>query len=66
MFKKLISPIQLWLLSRGQCVGCGMPLSKAKSEKHSETNDKITCSCGRIFIYDTKKKSYRRALFSEI
>lgn len=66
MFKKLITPIQLWLLSRGQCVGCGMPLSNAKSVKHSESTNKITCSCGRIFIYDNQKKSYRRALFSEI
>ncbi|MCE7897599.1 MAG: hypothetical protein DPW11_04070 [bacterium] len=66
MFKKLITPIQLWLLSRGQCVGCGMPLAKANSVKHSESTNKITCSCGRIFIYDTQKRSYRRALFSEI
>lgn len=66
MFKKLITPIQLWLLSRGQCVGCGMSLAKASSVNHSESTNKITCSCGRIFIYDTQKRSYRRALFSEI
>lgn len=66
MFKKLITPIQLWLLSRGQCVGCGTALAKATSVKHGESTNKITCSCGRIFIYDTQKRSYRRALFSEI
>lgn len=66
MFKKLITPIQMWLLGRGQCVGCGMPLKKAKSEKRDNTSNKITCQCGRIFIYDTQKRSYRRALFSEI
>lgn len=66
MFKKLIMPIQMWLLSRGQCVGCGSPLSKAKSQKRNDSTNKVTCSCGRIFIYETKKKTYRRALFSEI
>ncbi|MBP9702049.1 hypothetical protein KBD69_00030 [Candidatus Woesebacteria bacterium] len=66
MFKKLITPIQLWLLSRGQCVGCGTTLSKVQSVKLTTNTDKITCSCGRIFIYDTQKKTYRRALFSEI
>lgn len=66
MFKKLITPIQMWLLSRGQCVGCGAALAKAKSVKRDAATNKITCQCGRIFIYDTKKSSYRRALFSEI
>ena len=66
MLKKLITPIQMWLLAHGQCVGCGMPLSKAASTTHDATHSKVTCNCGRIFIYDTSKKSYRRALFSEI
>jgi DNA-directed RNA polymerase subunit RPC12/RpoP len=66
MFKKLITPIQLWLLARGQCVGCGATLSKVQSAKLTENTDKITCTCGRIFIYDTQKKTYRRALFSEV
>ncbi len=66
MFKKLITPIQLWLLARGQCVGCGTPLTKGKSEKRDHSTAKITCSCGRIFIYDETQKTYRRALFSEI
>lgn len=57
MFKTLISPIQSWLLSRGQCVGCGKPLEKKA---------KYTCKCGRIFIYDEKTQKFRRALFSEI
>lgn len=66
MFKKLITPIQMWLLSRGQCVGCGASLSRAKATSTNSDSDKITCQCGRIFIYDKKKSSYRRALFSEI
>lgn len=66
MFKKLITPIQMWLLSHGQCVGCGMPLTKAQSVSRGDGTNKITCNCGRIFIHDPKKSSYRRALFSEI
>ena len=57
MLKSVIAPIQAWLLSKGQCVGCGRTLGKDK---------KNTCKCGRIFIYDQKTKTYRRALFSEI
>jgi len=66
MLKNVIAPIQAWLLSRNQCVGCGTPLSKAKVVKRDATTDKVTCKCGRIFIYDKKKKTYRRALFSEV
>lgn len=65
MFKNVIAPIQLWLLSRGQCVGCGALLEKGKHEARPD-GDKITCKCGRIFIYETATKKYRRALFSEV
>jgi len=66
MFKNIIAPVQAWLLSRGQCVGCGVPLKKGKATKGKGDNQKITCKCGRIFIYDTKSKKYRRALFEEV
>lgn len=66
MLKSVIAPVQAWLLSRGQCVGCGMPLSKGVKAKHKPGSSKVTCKCGRIFIYDEKQKTYRRALFSEI
>lgn len=66
MFKNIIAPVQTWLLSRGQCVGCGMPLSKAKRVKRKDESEKVTCKCGRIFIYDSKAKKYRRALFEEV
>lgn len=57
MLKSIIAPIQSWLLAKGQCVGCGRTLGK---------DAKVTCKCGRIFIYDKLKKTHRRALFSEI
>jgi len=65
MIKNLISPIQAWLLSQGRCVGCGTPLSRGvKKEVRGKMT--VTCKCGRIFIYDGTKGTYRRALFDEV
>lgn len=65
MIKNLIAPIQAWLLSQKRCVGCGTPLSKGK-RKEVRGQTTVTCHCGRIFIHDKNKKTYRRALFDEI
>ena len=65
MFKNIIAPVQAWLLSRGQCVGCGIPLQKGKKIKRKDGSQKIVCKCGRIFIQTPKSKKYRRALFEE-
>ena len=66
MFKKIIAPVQAWLLAQGKCVGCGEPLTSAKKEKKGADQEKISCKCGRIYIFDTKTKKYRRALFEEV
>jgi hypothetical protein len=66
MLKNVIAPIQAWLLSQGRCVADGQPLEKGKKEKWREGLYKVTHSCGRVFIYDPKTNSYRRALQSEI
>lgn len=66
MFKNIIAPVQAWLLSRAKCVGCGMPLQKAKRQRGKNGTEKAICKCGRIFIYDKKTKKYRRALFEEV
>jgi hypothetical protein len=66
MFKKIIAPVQAWLLSQGKCVGCGKPLKKGKQEDRKDGTKKVTCKCGRIFIYNKKTKKYRRALFEEV
>ncbi|PIQ70403.1 hypothetical protein COS55_03435 [Candidatus Shapirobacteria bacterium CG03_land_8_20_14_0_80_40_19] len=66
MFKNIIAPVQAWLLSKGQCVGCGTSLSSGKVEKKPDGTEKIVCKCGRIFILDPKTKKYRRALFEEV
>ncbi len=67
MIKSVIAPIQAWLLSQGKCVGCGRELSKGKLENFKKGYKKVTCKkCGRIFIFDEKKKTYRRALLDEV
>lgn len=66
MFKKIIAPVQAWLLSQGKCVGCGKPLEGEKKENRKDGTEKITCKCGRIFVFDKKTKKYRRALFEEV
>lgn len=66
MFKNIIAPVQAWLLSRGQCVGCGMPLEKGTKGSSKKGEPTLTCKCGLIFIVDSKNNTYRRALLSEI
>jgi predicted nucleic acid-binding Zn-ribbon protein len=64
MFKNVIAPIQAWLLSQGRCVGCGKDLSAGKLSKSKDSKEKVTCSCGRIYIKYSGK--YRRALLEEV
>jgi len=66
MFKDVIAPIQAWLLSQGRCVGCGKELKEGSASKLKDGTEKITCSCGRIFIHDPKSKKFRRALLEEV
>ncbi|MBI4058994.1 hypothetical protein HY404_02010 [Candidatus Microgenomates bacterium] len=67
MIKQLISPVQAWLISQGRCVGCGRDLNPHKPQKSKVKGwEKVTCSCGRVFLFDSKAKKYRRALLSEI
>jgi len=65
MIKKLIAPIQAWLLSQKKCVGCATSLSKG-TRKLVRNNMTVTCRCGRIFVHDQQKDTYRRALFDEV
>jgi hypothetical protein len=61
MFKNVIAPMQAWLLSQGKCVGCGKPLNAQKGADIV----RVTCGCGRIYIYDPQSNKYRRATFNE-
>ena len=62
MFKNIIAPMQAWLLSQGKCVGCGKKLTKP----NQKTVARITCACGRIYMYDPQADKYRRATIDEI
>lgn len=68
MFKNIIAPVQAWLLSHGTCVGCGTPLVEGRTKPSPKIKgcDQVTCKCGRIFIFNPKTNTYRRALLSEI
>lgn len=66
MFKNVIAPVQAWLLSQGKCVGCGSPLSEAEKKGKKNGMDLVICKCKRGYFFDSTKKTYRRALQSEI
>ncbi|OGG11659.1 hypothetical protein A2Z00_01600 [Candidatus Gottesmanbacteria bacterium RBG_13_45_10] len=61
MFKNIIAPMQAWLLSQGKCVGCGRGLEKKKGNNLI----RVTCTCGRIYMYDAQANRYRRATLDE-
>jgi hypothetical protein len=61
MIKNIIAPVQAWLLSQKQCVGCGIPL-----EKGTQKGNQVTCKCRRVYVYDSQKDRYRRAEISEV
>jgi len=66
-FKKLVEPLQMWLLSNGRCVGCGKELLKVGKQKNKK-NQKvlIICECQRAYIYQKNNKEFRRALNKEL
>lgn len=65
MIKNVIAQLQMWLLSQGRCVGCGMPINKGKLTKKNPYL-LTTCKCGRIYIQKDKTSSYERAKISQI
>lgn len=66
MIRNIVAPVQAWMLSQGKCVGCGTPLVKGNVKKFKVKDKIVTCKCGRIFVFETQKKRYRRALLKEI
>lgn len=65
MFRNLIAPVQAWLLSQGQCVGCGMPLEQGSKRTGKDGLEIVTCKCGRGYV-KLGEKRYRRARASEL
>lgn len=66
MIKKILAPVQAWILLQGKCVGCGRNLSLAKKIERKDNTQKVICQCDRIFIFDKRKGRYKRANFSEL
>jgi len=65
MIKRIIAPVQAWILLQGKCVGCGRALAAAAKFERPDNSQKVVCGCGRIFIFDKRKGRYRRASFTE-
>ena len=66
MIKKVLVPVQAWVLLQGKCVGCGTNLTLGKKLERRDNTHQITCSCKRIFIFNKRTGKYRRAQFNEI
>jgi hypothetical protein len=67
MLKKLIAPLQESLIQRKMCAGCMRYLDEQHDRKTKiNQTEQVTCECGRIYIYDRRFDTYRRALESEV
>lgn len=66
MIKKILAPVQAWILLQGKCVGCGQNLSLGQRFERRNNTQKVICRCGRIFIFDKRRGKYHRATFEEI
>lgn len=65
MIKRILAPVQAWILLQGKCVGCGKNLSLGRKIERGDNTQKVICRCGRIFIFDKRRGRYRRANFAE-
>jgi len=65
MIKKILAPVQAWILLQGKCVGCGKNLSLGRKIERPDNTQKIICTCGRIYIFDKRSGKYKRAAFKE-
>lgn len=56
------------LLKRGRCVADAKSLAEGEREFYKGDGEKelVTCSCHRVYVYDKKLNSYRRAYFDEV
>lgn len=66
MIKRVLAPVQAWVLLQGKCVGCGTNLALGKKLERRDNTHQVTCSCGRVFIFLKTTGKYRRAEINEI
>jgi len=66
VIKKILAPVQAWILLQGKCAGCGRNLAQAKKVEISGNSQKVICRCSRIYIFDKRRGKYHRATFEEV
>lgn len=68
LWTPLRSRVQSELIRRGHCVACTKSLKDADRKPYpgDENLELVTCSCRRVYVYDKKLNSYRRARLDEI
>jgi len=65
MIKRILAPVQAWILLQGKCVGCGRALSLAYKIERGDNTQKVICKCRRVYIFEKKNGKFRRASFAE-
>jgi len=65
VIRRILAPVQAWILLQGKCVGCGKNLMLGKKTERGDNSQKVTCACSRIYIFDKRKGRYRRANLGE-
>lgn len=65
MIKRILAPVQAWILLQGKCVGCGRNLQLGQKIERGDNTQKVICRCGRIFVFDKRNGKFRRAQFTE-
>ncbi|MEX2028719.1 MAG: hypothetical protein WD988_04450 [Candidatus Curtissbacteria bacterium] len=62
----MLAPVQTWILLQGKCVGCGRTLAQGRKTERGDNTQQVTCTCGRIFIFDKRRGKYKRASTEDI
>lgn len=66
MIKRVIAPVQAWILLQGKCVGCGRSLEVGRKFERGDNTQKVVCRCGRIFIFEKRTGRFHRATHKEV
>lgn len=61
ILKWLIAPVQAKLLEKQQCPACTRNLqTMVERESVSHETEKVTCKCGRVFLFNRATRKYSR------
>lgn len=65
MIKRILAPVQAWILLQGKCVGCGRDLTNAYKVERGDNTQKVICRCKRVYIFEKRTGKFRRATVAE-